>query len=326
MNREGLKKSEIGEFFKGYCVIRNAELKYSQAGKPYLVLELGDRSGRLKGRLWNRAEEVFRSVSRGKIVKVRGRIQSLFDGKEILIEQISTVRRNEKVPLENLFPVSQKNIPRLKKRFQAHRESIRDQFLGKLLETVFPDEKSWERYWRTPAGKLWHHNYLYGVLEHVTCLLDLTDVIFKYYPSLRKDLLKCAIILRELGKMELFEKEPFIEYSTEGRLIGEVALTFLQVNRAMAKLEEFPVGLQRLLYHLLLSREQTQNRPEAIPVPMTLEAITLNLLDELDVRLNATQRIISHDRLPGQNWTRYNNLLDRFIYVGEKDEHQKRQE
>ncbi len=325
MNHHNLKSTDIGERYAGYCVIRNAELKYSQAGKPYLLLELGDCSGRLRGRLWSNAEKVFRSLRRGQIVNVKGRVQSFSTGKEIQLEQIRPLKQGENVALEEIFPVSQKNIPRLKKRFQNHLESLRNKHLIRLLETFFPDEKSWLRYWRTPAGKLWHHNYLYGVLEHVTCLLDLTEVLYKHYPTLDKDLLKSAIILRELGKTELFEKELFIEYSTNGRLIGEAALTFQRVSAVVAEMETFPDELKRTLFHLLVSREQAQNRPEAFPVPMTLEAVALNLLEELDIRLNAIRRIVNNDRQPGSAWTRYNNLLDRFIYVGEQNEHDKRQ-
>ena len=61
-------------------------------------------------------------------------------------------------------------------------------------------------------------------------------------------------------------------------------------------------------------------------LPMTLEGIILNGLIQLDVNANAALRILRNDQLPDSEWTRFNNLFSRFLYVGKKPEHEQASE
>jgi len=53
---------------------------------------------------------------------------------------------------------------------------------------------------------------------------------------------------------------------------------------------------------------------------MTLEAIILYYADELDSKANAFERIIGREKEAGKKWSRYVELMDRFLYLGEEDE------
>ena len=46
-----------GESFTGYLIIRKAELKSKKDGSPYLVLGLGDSTGRISATLWDDAQK-----------------------------------------------------------------------------------------------------------------------------------------------------------------------------------------------------------------------------------------------------------------------------
>jgi len=48
-NKKYLKEYQVGERFTGFFVLRKKEMKSRKDGDPYLVLEFGDRSGRLSG-------------------------------------------------------------------------------------------------------------------------------------------------------------------------------------------------------------------------------------------------------------------------------------
>lgn len=319
MERTRLKEKKIGDTFIGFCVVRKKELKHKKDGEPYVLLEVGDRSGRLRGKIWNNAHEFYTNLKVGQLIKLKGRIQSFKDTREIHIERLRIARKEEENALDELIPKSEKDIEALKQNFVKHIEGIRNPHLKQLIETLFPNEEEIEEYLKTPSGKLWHHNYLYGMLEHLVCLLDLAEVMHVHYPIIQIDLLKTGILLHNLGKHNEYAWPGFIDYTTEGRLIGHITKGYEIAHQAIIGLNDFPEELRLQILHLILSHQGTTETGSPVP-PMTLEAIVLHLMDELDSKTNATRRIILNDQLPESNWTKYNNLLHRFIYVPHKTE------
>ena len=318
----GLKERKVGDTFTGFCVIRKKELKHKQNGEPYLILEVGDRSGRLRAKVWKNANSLYEDLKVGTLIKIQGKIQTFMDTREIHIQRLRLARKEEEVELEQLVPKSKKDVEALKEMFRAHLGTIENDYLKQLLGKLFPDDSSIDEYLKTPSGKLWHHNYLYGLLEHIVCMLDLSGLMKVHYPRLQIDLLKTAVILHNLGKKIEYGYEGFIDYSTEGRLIGQVVLGFQLIQEAIRDIPDFPQELRLQLLHCILSHRGGNEYGFPV-VPMTLEAIVLHQIDELDIKANAFLRIIESDRLPDSKWTRFNNLLNRFIYIGdEPDDHE----
>lgn len=319
MQNRGIKEMNIGEDFTGFCIVRKKELKQKKNGELYLKLEIGDQSGRLSGKVWQEAREIYDSVKVGQIIKIMGTVQSYKNSREIHIHRLRAARRQELVRREELLPKSDKDIAKLKQLFMDHFHSIQQEYLSCLLRQTFKDEVVLDKYLSMPSGKLWHHNYLYGNLEHMVCLLDLVETMSDHYPDIKKELLKTAIILRNLGNMLQFSTEGFIDYTTMGRLLGLPTLAFQKLKQEIDSISEFPAELKIQLVHLILSQESQVEKTASV-LPMTIEAIVLNQLIQLDILTNAAQRIIRNDRLPDSNWTKYNNLLQRFIYVGQNAE------
>ena len=75
----------------------------------------------------------------------------------------------------------------------------------------------------------------------------------------------------------------------------------------------FPEELKTQLFHLIVSNAVGDEQYSGV-LPMTREAIICNHLIRLDMQANAVERIISADKLDNSKWTKYNNLLKRFIY------------
>ena len=67
--------------------------------------------------------------------------------------------------------------------------------------------------------------------------------------------------------------------------------------------------------HLILSHHGS---PEfGSPVrPATLEAMILHQLDDLDAKVGARRRFIDRHADPEAHWSPYNNLMERFFYIG----------
>ena len=98
-----------------------------------------------------------------------------------------------------------------------------------------------------------------------------------------------------------------------GRLIGAEVLGYEMVKKQADQIEDFPPELKKNLLHILLSGAVREEKAPIV-APMTLEAIILNKLKELDIRVNAFNRVLENDVLAGEKWSKYVPLLNRFIY------------
>ncbi len=314
--RCGLKTTPLGKEFVGFCVVRKKELRYRQNGQPYLVWELGDWSGRLKARWWNRVEQMERQIPVGAVVKLKGIPQMCNGVREMKLIQIRRKKETEDVDIRQLLPSVNKDVDRLKRQFYGHIDGIRNQHLRTLLHHIFSRKDFAERYFLTPAGKLWHHVYLYGLLDHVVGMLNIAQVLGNNDPELNLDLLKCGIVLHDIGKIwELDLGRGFIDYTDEGRLIGHVVKGYVYVEKQMRQVSDFPPSLWIQLGHLILSHPGDVEKGAPVP-PMTREAMALSLINQLDGQLNALHRILQYDLLPGSRWSKFIPLLGRFIHVG----------
>ncbi len=310
----GIKSVSPGQQVVTFCVVRSNEIKLKQNGEPYLLLELGDKSGRLKARIWEHPRETSTLAPKGSIVKIKAVVQKYRDTRELKILKLRKATPEDGISLADLLPATQKDVGQLKARFNTHRRSIKNQFLSILLTNLFAEQSFAEAYFLSPAGKLWHHNYLSGLVEHVVSMLDMSEVLKQHYPELSLDLLKCGIICHDVGKVFEYSLNGFIDLSDEGRLIGYVTMGYEIITRKIDQIDQFPGELKKQLLHLILSHSPPASTGATIQ-PMTLEAIVLQHLIQLDAYANAICRIRETDILPGEKWSKYIPLLDRFIYA-----------
>ena len=311
----GIKTLAIGKQFIGFCIVRKKELRHKSNGEPYLHLELGDWSGRLTAKIWNEVEKYNNLFDVGKIIKIKAVVQQFQDRKDLKILKLRKIQPKDNIDLKLLLPKSEKDISKLRDHFFEHINSIKNPELQKVLKNIFSDEFA-EQFFISPAGKLWHHNYLFGMLEHVVAMLDIADLLKKHYPLLNIDLLKSGIILHDIGKIKGYDAKGFIEYTDEGRLLGHITLGFDFVKQKIDEIENFPKELRKQLLHILLSHQGKLEQGSPV-VPQTLEAVILHYINELDSKTNALSRIIENDILSDSAWSKFIPLLDRFIYFRE---------
>lgn len=312
----GIKQMPPGKPFTAFCVVRGRELKYRQQGTPYLVLELGDRSGRLKARIWDKPLALYEAAREGDTVKIRAIVQIFQGRKELKVLNLRPSGPDDPVSAEALLPVSGKDLEAYRERLENHVASVADPFLGELLRQFFGQAALARAYIRSPSGKLWHHNYLGGVLEHVVVMLELGTLLKRFYPAVDLDLLKTGLILHHAGKVREYSLEGFIEFSDAGRLLGYRAIGYEGVAGLIDGIRDFPGELRTRLLHLLVIQPTEAGQRPAVQ-PMTLEAVILSHLILLDANVNAVCRIIENDVLPGSRWSKFIPLLERFIYAGE---------
>jgi 3'-5' exoribonuclease len=91
------------------------------------------------------------------------------------------------------------------------------------------------------------------------------------------------------------------------------------VDEKIRAIQGFPETLALSLKHNLLSHhgEYTFGSPK---LPMTLEALLLHQIDDLDAKVNGFLSWIEKEKEDPSRWTSYHKLFDRFIFKPENSE------
>lgn len=315
-NKIGIKQAPLDKRFTARCVVRDVCLKYTTQGKPYLELEVGDFSGRLKARLWEKFEKWQQRLVPGTILELECTPYIFQDRRELKIHAITMVKATTGEEYLEFLPRYPGNMEHLIETFEHYLNTIDHSVWQSLLERAFSNDAVRRRFYQVPAGKLWHHVYLGGLLHHVVGMLQLAESLVALYPDMDDQLLKTGIIFHDIGKLWCFEySRGFIDYNTEGRLIGHVVLGSVYLTRLMAELPDFPREYRTALLHLVISHPG-QHADGAPVLPQTREAIALWLLNDMDKKMNAVDRILHSDVDPRRGWSKFSPLLNRFLFQG----------
>lgn len=307
-----LSKTSVGEVFTGFVLVRSRELRTRRDGPPYLRLELADRSGRVFANIWDDADETYSLLTEGSIIKVQGMIERFQESRVLNIRKWRTLREDDPVSLSDLLPTGTEDPERLWKRVKSMMGTLRNPYLKTLVEHFLRDDQFRADFSLAPAGKLWHHNYLGGLLEHTVAIMRLVRLLCRLYPILDRDLLLVGAFLHDIGKVGEYSTNPIIDYTDQGRLVGHIVIGAQWVSERIAQIPDFPPFLRDHLLHLILSHQGTPAQGTAI-VPKTREAFILHYADEIDSKMDAIRRIV--DSREGDERWKFVKLLDRHIFV-----------
>src|SRR5262252_900709 len=92
-----------------FFLVCEKEVRNTKEGKPYLRLELGDRSGTIEARMWDQIETHSKDVEREDIVKVQGRVE-IYRGRPQFAVQQMRKAKPEEVDLADFLPATKEDV------------------------------------------------------------------------------------------------------------------------------------------------------------------------------------------------------------------------
>jgi 3'-5' exoribonuclease len=285
----------------------------TKTGNAYLKLKLVDRSGEIEGRIWTSVENFAGCFEKDGLVHVTGKAVSFQERLQLNITHIESVREEE-ILFSDFFPMTEKDIEEMFQSLLEISRQIQNPHLSQLLQLFWEDESFIRLFKMAPASKWLHHNYLGGLLEHTLSLAQLVLKIASHYQGLNMDLLLTASIFHDLGKVDELSYHRSFDYSDEGRLLGHIILGIERVENKIRQLPDFPKELSTLLKHFLLSHhgQYVWGSPKK---PMTLEAVMLHFLDDMDAKINGIQQFIKKEVPEGSRWSAYHRMFEQYFYV-----------
>jgi 3'-5' exoribonuclease len=285
----------------------------TKTGNHYLKVRLGDRSGEMEGRIWTSVEMLSKGFEKDDFVHVKAKAVSFQEHLQLNITHIEKMEERD-ILYGDFFPMAEKDIENMHQSLIEIIRQVKNPHLHQLLNLFFEDDSFIARFRMAPASKWLHHTYLGGLLEHTLSLTQLVLKIVQHYEGVNLDLLLTASILHDLGKIDELSYHRSFDYSDEGRLLGHIVLGIERVEEKIRQIPDFPKDLSILLKHLLLSHHGQYNwgSPKR---PMTLEAVILHYLDDMDAKINGIQQFLKTQVPEGAKWSTYHRRFEQYFYV-----------
>ncbi len=297
------------------------QLRPNRNGNLYLQVDLADRSGTVNARMWNASDNDYRAFENGDYVHVEGATQ-LFQGNLQLIANRIRKARPDEVDESDFVTLQSAEVDQMRGRLVEILGGIQSAPLSRLAQGFLADEALLAKFCQAPAGMKNHHAYQGGLLEHVLSLMELVLVIAPRYPQLDQDKLLLGALLHDLAKVDELAYERDISYTDEGQLLGHMVLGITLLDNLVRTIvqqdgQPFPARLLLELKHLIISHHG-QYEYGSSKLPMTLEAVALHHLDNLDAKLANFTQLITDCPNTDSNWTQYYSQLGRKLLKPEK--------
>lgn len=319
MTRRYVNQLANGDSVEECFLVADKQLRANRQGNLYLHLELRDKTGSVGARLWNASEGLARTFEPGDYLQIRGKTQLFQGALQIILSHLERADSSLVEP-EDFLPQTTQNVAKLWAKLRELLFSMCNPHLRALAECFLIDEEFVRKFTTAPAGIKNHHAYHGGLLEHVVTLLTLADRIIDLYPDIDRDLLMTGIFLHDIGKVDELSYDRAFGYTDEGQLVGHLVMGVEMLRDKVERTadltgEPFPSELLLRLKHMIVSHHGTHEFGSP-KVPMTLEAIALHYLDNLDAKLHTFSREIRDDPCRESAWTPFQQNLGRRLFKG----------
>jgi 3'-5' exoribonuclease len=315
MKKRFIADIRAGDRVEDIFVLSEKILSQKKDGNNFLNITLSDKTGTIKGVVWDNVDQIAAGITSGDFVYVNGSVSDYRGTLQVVIKKMGPFSPDQIDP-SDFLPQTSRDIKGMFERLVKRVDSITTDYLKALIDAFFNDKEFVNKFKTAPAAKKMHHAYIGGLLEHTLSMTSLADKIAGHYSGINRDLLLTGAILHDIGKIDEFEYQFKIDYSDKGRLLNHIVIGLKMVDEKLSEIKHFPEDQVLLLKHLIVSHHGTREFGSPEP-PKTIEAVLLNYIDEIDSKVNAIRDFIASED-PDETWTSYHRLLERHFYKGKK--------
>ena len=295
-----------GDDVEGFYVLKDAFLKTTAAGKPFLSGVLADRSGVIDLKVWDYSGPIgARPDDIGRVVKIRGQVSEFKGAPQLTAGRIRMADGNDQYDLSALVPTAPIDADARVAEIERMIDSMEDREYQSVARTMLA--RHLDAFRSIPAAKSVHHSFLSGLLMHTSNMLRLADFLAGLYGEIiDRSLLLTGTLLHDFAKEKEFTFSGLglvTDYSLPGQLIGHLVMGAQELGISEEK--------SLLLQHMILSHHGEPEFGAAVR-PMCAEAELLSEIDLIDSRMEIYAEALQD--LPVGSFSNRIFALDKKIY------------
>ena len=293
-------------------LVKQKGVAHTRAGNPYLNLTLGDRTGEIKGKVWDHAEALAERFQMDDFIQVQATALSYQHALQLTVSSLTRCSPSE-IDITDFLPQAKQDREETLNTLATIVTGIKNVHLRQLLDLFLADGDFIRLFKLAPAAKSRHHVYLGGLLEHTLSIAQLILQVANHYGGLNRDLLLAGGMLHDIGKVHELNYSRSFDYSDAGRLLGHIVLGVEMISEKISLIPDFPHDLALELKHIVISHhgQYEYGSPKR---PKTLEALILSYLDDLDAKVEDLRSFMQREQTKQARCAGYHQMMDRYIY------------
>lgn len=303
-------------------LVRDKAVATTRDGRPYLNVNLIDRTGKVGAKLWEKRDDpgyvqrIFESFQKNDFVRVVGRVDMYKETMQLILDDLF-VADTSAVDISDFLPSGDIDPEKLVRELKQITDTIEDPSIKKLVDAFFMDKEFMTRFKRAPAAKKLHQAYLGGLIEHTALLVKLAAAVAGFYPHVNRDLLIAGSLLHDIGKIEELAYDRTFDYTDRGRLVGHLMIGARMVQEKIDAIKNFPEETANLILHLILSHHGELQFGSPV-VPAIPEAVLLHHIDHMDATVWGFLGEVERSADVEGNWSKFSNVYQRYIFSGDR--------
>ena len=287
---------EAGDEIEGFYILKTAQIKTSNSGKPFLAAAVADRSGVMDAKMWDYAGPLG-GQDEGGVIKLRGAVSEYRGTLQLILTRVRPVQEGDRYDLSELVPTAPIDVSESWQELLDMVERLEDADYRRICQKLL--DQYGERFRTIPGGKSMHHSFLSGLLMHTLNMARIAQYLGALYAeTVDRELLVAGTILHDIAKCDEFVTSPLglvTGYSTKGQLLGHLVMGAQAVAGAAKELG-VPEEKSVLLQHMLLSHHGEPEFGAAVR-PMCAESELLSMIDLIDSRMEIYQETMEETEI-----------------------------
>lgn len=291
-----IKDIKEGEQIKSIYLVKNKSIGTTKNGNEYYSIVLQDKTGTIDAKVWDTNSPSIEDFQVGDFVEIQGSILSFNNANQVKVDRVRNVDKDE-YNVNDYFNTSTRDVDQMIKELEDIIKTVKHKDYSRILKSIFIENKKFrEQFINHQGGKMVHHSFVHGLLEHTLYVTKIGRDVAKNYEDVSIDLVTTACLCHDIGKVREISYYPINEYTDEGNLIGHIVLSYELVQNEYEKLDTYNEKNKNELLHCILSHHGflEYGSPK---LPSLIEAYIVSSVDNIDSKIEILREGIFNSKL-----------------------------
>ena len=144
-----------GDVFGDVFLLAEKSMAHKRDGNPFLNIILADKSGQIKGVVWDNVTQIASAANPGDFVHIHATAGEYRGTLQLVVKSLSLVAGDAMAP-EDFLPASSRNVDKMFERLKALTDTLTSKDLRSLMDAFWRDADLVRLFKRAPAAKTLH--------------------------------------------------------------------------------------------------------------------------------------------------------------------------